>query len=165
MYLKCTRLCAAGHACLIAGLGKIGDKCSCKGGCGHGLEPDLAGARNSCVEESLTAQKSVAYALDGLNVNSAGGFHCSKESCVYQHGLTGSQNIFAGASAYLKEDCSLTAEFLHDEAFAAEEACAYLFLEENIRSNADSVGEVSSLLSYYGVGAVEVKGDYVSGEG
>ena len=112
----------------------------------HGLQHDLARTGDDGVEKPLAAEEHVLDALDALNVNAAALAHHGKVACVDDEPFAGGKLMLNGGTVDLKKSQTASGELLHDEAFAAEEAGADLFLEEDRQLHAARGGKEGGFL-------------------
>ena len=144
--------------------GDVGNDGGGKAADRHGLEIHLAGTGDDGVEKTLAAEEDVLDALDALNADLAGLAHRGKIAGVDDNLLTGLQIVFHHRAVDLGKRHALTAELLHDEALAAEEAGADSLLEEDGELYARFSGKEAPLLHDNAVGGGDVEGDDGAGE-
>ena len=101
----------------------------------------MTGAGDDGMEQAFAAEDDVLDAFDGLDVHGAGCVHGGQGTGVDDDLLSGRQVIFDGGTVDLGEQHAAAGDFLHDEIFAAEEACADLLVEEDFGLDACGGGQ------------------------
>ena len=100
-------------------------------GKGQGLEPDLTGATEGGEEEPLTSKQGRLDASYLLDIEADLAFESHHAAGIDMDCLTGRELTFYHAAAGMHEDEAVPLQFLHDEAFSAEESGKNLLLEVN----------------------------------
>ena len=80
---------------------------------------------------ALSAEQFVFDALDLLDVDGYAGIKAEHITGVHNHLLSGRKRVFHQLAVHLDKGGAAAGKTLHDEAFAAEEACAQFFVEVN----------------------------------
>ena len=102
------------------------------------MQPDSPRPGQCRQEQPFTAEKRVLEAADKLNVVIDARLEGDEAAGVELEGFAGSQGLFAESAAGVDQNDSVSDEFLHDEAFAAEQGDADFLLKRNADLHAAS---------------------------
>ena len=131
---------------------------------GHGLQHDLSGAADVGVKQAFTAQENIFCSPDHFNINGAGAVHHGEVSRIHNHPLSRFQLVFHRGTVDFQKHRAVSGKFLHDEAFAAEEALSQSFLEKDFHVHAGVAGEEAPFLRDYRSSGGKLHRDDGSGE-
>src|SRR6478736_3715205 len=111
------------------------------------LQPDLAGATERREEQAFAAEQRGFDAADELDVEVHRRLVGDDAAGVHAEQFPGCQLAFMDVAAGVEESPTITLQPLHDEAFAAEETGADLFVERNTDTHAFRSAEERIFLS------------------
>src|SRR5688572_23259841 len=130
------------------------------------LEPDASGAGEGGEEEAFAAEEGVFEAADELDVEGDAWGEADDAAGVDLEGVAGAEVAFHERAAGVDECDAVAGEALHDEAFAAEESDADLFLEGDADLGALGGAEEGVLLAdHFAAQLTEAHGDDLAGVG
>ena len=97
----------------------------------HGLQPDMAGTGDQCVENAFPAEQHILYPGYADNFNGAGRGHGGQVTGIDYHLLARRKIVFYNVAVKLRKNNALSGYLLHDKTFAAKKAGSKFFLEES----------------------------------